>query len=145
MKRKLIPAILLGCILFLFTACGAPQAAPAPETAPPAVSEATPAPAASAEPGLVSTLPGSAQPTPAEPEATEAPVLDEAGMNAALACIGQDVSALYDAIGEPSDSSYASSGLGPGEDGELYYEGFYVATYREGEKEIVRDVIANVD
>ena len=145
MKRKLIPAILLGCILFLFAACGAPQAAPAPETAPPAVSEATPAPAASAEPGLVSTLPGSAQPTPAEPEATEAPVLDEAGMNAALACIGQDVSVLYDAIGEPSDSSYASSCLGPGEDGELYYEGFYVATYREGEKEIVRDVIANVD
>ena len=65
-------------------------------------------------------------------------------LEAARACIEQDVDALYDAIGEPSGSSYASSCIGPGEDGELYYEGFTVATYREGEKEIVRDVNLNV-
>ena len=35
--------------------------------------------------------------------------------------IGEDISALTAAIGEPETSSYASSCLGPGEDGELYY------------------------
>lgn len=44
--------------------------------------------------------------------------------------IGEDISALTAAIGEPETSSYASSCLGPGEDGELYYDGFTVYTYR---------------
>ena len=47
---------------------------------------------------------------------------------------------LYAAIGEPSGSSYASSCLGPGEDGELYYDGFTVYTYKENDSEIVKDV-----
>ena len=38
---------------------------------------------------------------------------------------------LHLAIGEPDNSSYASSCLGPGEDGELYYDGFTVYTYRD--------------
>ena len=45
--------------------------------------------------------------------------------------IGEDVSSLIAAIGEPENSSYASSCLGPGEDGELYYDGFTVYTYRD--------------
>ena len=45
--------------------------------------------------------------------------------------IGEDISSLTAAIGEPDDSSYASSCLGPGEDGELYYDGFTVYTYRD--------------
>ena len=45
--------------------------------------------------------------------------------------IGEDVSSLTAAIGEPDNSSYASSCLGPGEDGELYYDGFTVYTYRD--------------
>lgn len=45
--------------------------------------------------------------------------------------IGEDVSSLTAAIGEPENSSYASSCLGPGEDGELYYNGFTVYTYRD--------------
>ncbi len=45
--------------------------------------------------------------------------------------IGEDVSSLTAAIGEPENSSYASSCLGPGEDGELYYDGFTVYTYRD--------------
>ena len=45
--------------------------------------------------------------------------------------IGEDVSSLTAAIGEPKNSSYASSCLGPGEDGELYYDGFTVYTYRD--------------
>ena len=45
--------------------------------------------------------------------------------------IGEDISSLTAAIGEPDNSSYASSCLGPGEDGELYYDGFTVYTYRD--------------
>ena len=70
-------------------------------------------------------------------------MVDEVKLEAAKRCIDKNVSELYSAIGMPSDSSYAPSCLGPGEDGELYYEGFTVATYREGEKEIVRDVNVN--
>lgn len=45
--------------------------------------------------------------------------------------IGEDISSLTAAIGEPDNSSYASSCLGLGEDGELYYDGFTVYTYRD--------------
>ena len=41
--------------------------------------------------------------------------------------IGEDISSLTAAIGEPDNSSYASSCLGPGEDG----DGFTVYTYRD--------------
>ena len=43
----------------------------------------------------------------------------------------QSVAFVTAAIGEPDNSSYASSCLGPGEDGELYYDGFTVYTYRD--------------
>ena len=52
-------------------------------------------------------------------------------LTTAQAMIGEDVSSLTAAIGEPENSSYASSCLGPGEDGELYYDGFTVYTYRD--------------
>lgn len=58
----------------------------------------------------------------------------------ALSMIGENVSALYEAIGEPADSSYASSCMGKGEDGELYYDGFTVCTYLEDGVETVVDV-----
>ncbi|MBR0040439.1 MAG: hypothetical protein IJP64_03565 [Oscillospiraceae bacterium] len=140
MKKALCYALFAILMLLMLTACGgaAPTAAPTPAP----TEEPTAAPPA---PSLSSVLPGSdlqsAAPTaPAE----SAPAVDEAMLEAARACIEQDVDALYDAIGEPSGSSYASSCIGPGEDGELYYEGFTVATYREGEREIVRDVNLNV-
>ena len=44
--------------------------------------------------------------------------------------IGEPISALTDAIGEPKNTSYASSCLGDGEDGELFYDGFTVYTYK---------------
>lgn len=49
----------------------------------------------------------------------------------AVSMIDGDVQSLIDAIGEPNDSQYASSCLGDGEDGELYYDGFTVYTYRD--------------
>lgn len=134
MKKLILSALLISMILCL-CACGQ-QAAPEPTPAP------TSAPAA---PVVTSTLPGAdivAAPAPEE-EAPAAPKYDEEKFNAALDFKGKDVSALYEAIGEPADSSYASSCLGKGDDGELYYDGFTVATYREGENETVREVYVN--
>ena len=134
MKTTILSALLISMVLCL-CACGqqaAPEPTPAPASAPPA-------------PVVTSTLPGAditAAPAPVE-EAPAAPEYDEEKFNAALDYKGKDVSDLYEAIGEPADSSYASSCLGQGDDGELYYDGFTVATYREGEKETVREVYVN--
>ena len=49
----------------------------------------------------------------------------------AVSCIGKPITALTEQIGQPARVSYASSCLGDGEDGELYYEGFTVYTYRD--------------
>ena len=54
--------------------------------------------------------------------------------------MGEDVTKLIDALGEPLERNYAPSCLGGGEDGELVYEGFTVYTYREGDRETVKDV-----
>ena len=56
--------------------------------------------------------------------------------------IGENLTALTDAIGKPNNESYASSCLGDGEDGELSYDGFTVYTYRAPDgAETVYDVI----
>lgn len=54
--------------------------------------------------------------------------------------IDRPLQELIAAIGEPLSSDYASSCLGSGEDGNLYYEEFTVYTYREGPNETVRFV-----
>ena len=146
MKKSFFQIIFLICVLMILSACSAaPQqqsASPAANPAP--VSESAPAPT---PPSIVSSLPGSDLQPAATPEPTKAPpAVDEAKLEAARACIDHDVSELYAAIGEPLDASYVPSCLGidrDAEDGELYYEGFTVLTYREGEKEIVWDVIVN--
>ena len=146
MKKRFFHILLLICVSVILSACGAAtqqqSLRPAATSAPASESAPTPTP-----PNVVSSLPGSdLQPT-ATPEPTEAPpAVDVARLEAARACIELDVSVLYAAIGEPYDSSYVPSCLGidrDAEDGELYYEGFTVLTYREGEKEIVWDVIVN--
>ena len=53
--------------------------------------------------------------------------------------IGENLTALTDAIGKPNNESYASSCLGDGEDGELSYDGFTVYTYRENGVETIVD------
>ena len=77
-----------------------------------------------------------------EPEAEEEqnPLSTEEAVAAAMTCIDKPVSALYGLIGEPGDSDYAPSCFGDGEDGNLYYDGFTVYTYRENGEETVRDV-----
>ena len=74
-----------------------------------------------------------------EPEPESEPVAATA--DAARAYIGQNVSSLIAALGAPMSSSYAPSCLGPGEDGELFYDGFTVYTYREDGVETVEDVL----
>ena len=60
----------------------------------------------------------------------------------AKSCIDKPLSELIALIGEPESSDYAPSCLNPGqgEDGMLYYDGFVVYTYKEGDTETVQDV-----
>lgn len=74
------------------------------------------------------------------------PNFDEAMFNAALACKGESVDALYAAVGEPDDTHYVSSCIDlTGEDGELFYDryGFYVWTLKNADGETVQDVREN--
>lgn len=89
-----------------------------------------------------STVSGATAPT-TEPVAEQTTVPATTGNKAleeAKSCIGKSVQELYALIGEPKTSDYAASCLGDGEDGNLYYDGFIVYTYREGEIETVRYV-----
>ncbi len=76
-----------------------------------------------------------------EPPKTEEPKLTPAEAVAlALTYVDQDISRLVAVLGEPVSSDYAPSCLGAGEDGNFYYDGFIVATYRdESGKEVVYD------
>ncbi len=58
-----------------------------------------------------------------------------------MAFIGRSAASMIAAIGQPNARDYAPSCLGGGEDGELFYNGFTVYTYREGNTETVQDVI----
>ena len=58
----------------------------------------------------------------------------------AQAYIGKSASLLISDIGAPLSTSYSSSCLGDGEDGELKYNGFTVYTYKEGNNENVIDI-----
>ena len=74
-------------------------------------------------------------------EATELQLPTEQDAKAlAESCIEKSVQELYALIGEPESSDYATSCLGEGDDGMLFYDGFIVYTYREGDKETVNYV-----
>ena len=124
---------------------------PIASAAPPKVDVVTQAPVISTPKPVVST-PAPTVPTPAPetvvpavsaapPVTTPAPTPPVATKEAASAFIGQSVSSLIAAIGQPLSQGYAPSCLGSGKDGELIYDGFTVYTYREGGTEIVQDVI----
>lgn len=133
----------------LLAACGEPQGGVSPSAPSGSVQDTqTPAPSGSAQDTQTSAPSGSAESTtPAQqsseepsagtPEPSDPEVLKEL----ALTFIGEDVDDLIAAIGEPSGSDYAPSCLGSGEDGELFYDGFSVYTYREGDTETVQDVL----
>ena len=147
MKKTVFPMILLlAGLLVLLCACAknppqptpAPTAAPAtaaPATAAPAPTEAPATPEPTPEPTAEATPELTPEPTPAP---TEAPAMSAEEKKAiAEGYIDRDVEELYAAIGEPEYSDYAPSCLGEGDDGNLYYDGFIVYTYRENGTETV--------
>lgn len=149
--------ISLTLALLLLTACTAKEAAPAPVSAPEisaaettvsgedTPSAAEPEPESKAEPKSISESVAEPIPEP-EPESTPepAPMPEPSGdrLEKALACVDQDISVLYAAIGEPESSRYEYSCSGPGEDGVLFYDGFLVFTYKENGVETVVDAEA---
>ena len=64
-------------------------------------------------------------------EASEAPAAEDSLLETARSFEGASLDELIAAIGEPESSDYAPSCLGEGEDGNLYYDGFTVYTYRD--------------
>ena len=117
----------------------APTTEPVPTTPPPTNPPPTNPPPTNPPPtNPPPTDPPPTNPPPTNPPPTEPPLTPR---QRAEKLIGQPVSKLYEAIGYPLSSSYASSCQGPGmEDGELYYDGFTVRTLREGDKETIVSV-----
>ncbi len=117
--KKLTCLLLALTLLLGLAACGEEPAEvteePAAESAEPAV-EPSAAPEASEAPAEESEAPAEEEPSPLE---------------AAKAFEGAPLEDLIAAVGEPLSSDYAPSCLGEGEDGNLYYDGFTVYTYRD--------------
>lgn len=123
---KNILSLALAMILALgLAACGEsgtePSAAPSD---PAAVDTTTPDPAAEST---------EAQDPAAESTETAEPAEETGGslLEIAKGYEGANVDELIAAIGDPNSSDYAPSCLGEGEDGNLYYDGFTVYTYRD--------------
>ena len=116
--KKLTCLLLALTLLLGLAACGEEPA------------EVTEEPAAgSVEPVEESAPPAEESVAPAEE--SEAPAEEEPSpLEAAKEFEGAPLEDLIAAIGEPLSSDYAPSCLGEGEDGNLYYDGFTVYTYR---------------
>ena len=65
---------------------------------------------------------------------------EKSAFELAESCLDKPISELYALIGEPNSFDYAPSCMGEGEDGNLYYDGFIVYTYKEGDSETVHFV-----
>lgn len=117
--KKLTCLLLALTLLLGLAACGEEPAEvteePAAESVEPAA-EPSAAPEASEAPAEESEAPAEEEPSPLE---------------AAKEFEGAPLEDLIAAIGEPLSSDYAPSCLGEGEDGNLYYDGFTVYTYRD--------------
>ena len=90
------------------------------------------------EPSVAPSEPAAVDTTTPDPaaESTETPdpAAEETGdslLEIAKGYEGANVDELIAAIGAPNSSDYAPSCLGEGEDGNLYYDGFTVYTYRD--------------
>ena len=123
--KNLILMLLVAAMLFSLCACGSSKEKPA---------------------DMESVLPGAESGVEDENEvqnSSEEEAAPEVNEDKALAesMIGEEVSKLIEAIGEPDSADYASSCLGPGEDGELQYDGFTVYTYKEGDSEVIQNVL----
>lgn len=128
--KKVLSILLCFVLLLSLCACGGKEEPEAPVD--------TPAAAAPTED------PDQAEEVTDTP--TDAPAEDVPGepipapVEIARGLIDQPIEDLYAQIGEPESSDYAPSCMGDGEDGMLFYDGFIVYTYREGDVETVYDV-----
>lgn len=146
--KKTIAIILALLMLLCFAACGDDKTdmvgvtviggQDGPEVTATAEIVNTPAPTPVPEetPAPVETTP---EPTP-EPTPTPQAEPENDLKATAESFIGAALDELIAAIGEPESSDYAPSCLGDGEDGNLYYDGFVVYTYRENGTETVEYV-----
>ena len=116
MKKALI-MLLCAALALSLAACGEPAADPTPAATEPAATE-----------------PAATEPAATEP-AAEASEPAESLLETAKTFEGAPLADLIAAIGEPESSDYAPSCLGEGEDGNLYYDGFTVYTYRDTDGE----------
>lgn len=137
MMKKLLALFLAAALALALCACGSP--APAAEEAPAAAQApaSDPTPAPTPDSGMQSVLPDAglheAEDHTEDPEITQR-------RDRAKTFIGNSADELIASLGEPLERNYGPSCLGNGEDGELVYEGFTVFTYRENDKETVKDV-----
>lgn len=124
--KKLTCMLLALTLLLGLAACGEE---PAEVTEEPAAGSVEPV-EESAPPAEESVAPAEESEAPAEE--SEAPAEEEPSpLEAAKEFEGAPLEDLIAAIGEPLSSDYAPSCLGEGEDGNLYYDGFTVYTYRD--------------
>ena len=145
--KKLFALILAVLMLLSMAACGTMEQPGADGENDPAVTEPKNAePNAENEPAdAEKNAPADAEPDapqnvePQQPAESQ-PAAVSADKATAAGYVGADVSALYAAVGRPASSDYAPSCLGSGEDGNLYYDGFTVYTYRENGSETVQYV-----
>lgn len=117
--KKLTCLLLALTLLLGLAACGEE---PAEVTEEPAAGSVEPV-EESAPPAEESVAPAEESVAPAEEEPSP--------LEAAKEFEGAPLEDLIAAIGEPLSSDYAPSCLGEGEDGNLYYDGFTVYTYRD--------------
>lgn len=116
--KKITCLLLALALLLCLAACGGEPAADAGEPV-----------AESEEPVAESEEPVEESEEPVEE--SEAPAEEATPLETAKEFEGANLEDLIAAIGEPQSSDYAPSCLGEGEDGNLYYDGFTVYTYRD--------------
>ena len=116
--KKITCLLLALALLLCLAACGGEPAADAGEP----VAESEEPVAESEEPVTESEAPFTG---------SEAPAEEASPLETAKEFEGANLEDLIAAIGEPQSSDYAPSCLGEGEDGNLYYDGFTVYTYRD--------------
>lgn len=149
--KKLAVFVLCTAVMLSVSACGVSVSVKTPDgsqesgavnpvigTEPGRESDGVPATAPGA--GSQNTPDSAAPETEPQPGSqTEQPVSSEA-KDIAMSMEGQSTSDLFAAIGQPQSADYTTSCMGPGEDGNLYYDGFVVYTYREGSSEVIQYV-----
>lgn len=130
--KKITCLLLALALLLCLAACGGEPAAdagePVAESEEPVAESEEPV-AESEEPVTESEAPFTGSEAPVAE--SEAPAEEATPLETAKEFEGANLEDLIAAIGEPQSSDYAPSCLGEGEDGNLYYDGFTVYTYRD--------------